>query len=296
MQDSPEEKDPREVRKQRFRRLERVRIPLLPRSSGLAAGIHRSSFKGHGVEFTELREYVPGDDIRAIDWKVTARLGQPFIRLFSEERDVTVCFAVDVSGSIEFGSRTSKADLARDIAGALVLAALRNHDAVGLLLFSDRVEKYIPPMKGRHHVLDILNTLFDFRPGSRRTDILPALHHLAGALKRQSSVVIVSDFHSPPFQRDLAVLKRRHQVFAIRIADRREGDLPDVGLLTLEDSESGEQIVIDTSGKGFRDRYREVSHKSSLAIRHDLAERQIPLATIMTDGKWERDLARFFRG
>ncbi|MDD1716366.1 MAG: DUF58 domain-containing protein [Methanolinea sp.] len=296
MQDPPEERDPREVRKQRFRRLERFRIPILPRSSGLAAGVHRSSFKGHGVEFTELREYVPGDDIRAIDWKVTARLGQPFIRLFSEERDVTICFVVDVSGSTEFGSRMSKADLARDIAGALILSALRHHDAVGLLLFSDQVEKYIPPRKGRHHVLGILNTLFDFCPGSRRTDIIPALHHLAGALKRQASVVIISDFSSPPFLWELAVLKRRHQVFAIRIADPREGEIPDIGFITLEDSESGEQIVIDTSGEKFRDRYRELSRGSSLAIRRDLAERQVPLATVMTDGKWERDLARFFRG
>lgn len=296
MQDPSEEAKRKEMRKQRFRRLDRIRIPLLPRSSGLAAGVHRSAFKGHGVEFTELREYVQGDDIRAIDWNVTARLGQPFIRLFSEERDVTVCFAVDISGSTEFGSHTSKADLAREIVGALILSALRHHDAVGLVLFSDRVEKYIPPRKGRRHVLGVLNSLFDLRPGSRRTDLVPALRHLAGALKRQSSVVIVSDFASPPFLLELAILKRRHQVFAIRIADPREGEIPDVGFLTLEDAESGEQIVIDTSDEEFRSRYRDMSRGISLAIRHDLAERRIPLATVMTDGDWQRQLARFFRG
>jgi uncharacterized protein (DUF58 family) len=285
-----------EMRKQWFRTLQRVRIPLLQRSYGLAAGVHRSTFKGHGVEFSELREYVPGDDIRAIDWKVTARLDRPFTRLFSEERDVTICFAVDVSGSTGFGSCRSKAEMAREITGSLIVSALVHHDAIGLLLFSDRVEKFIPPRKGLHHALEVFNALFDYRPASRRTNLVPSLRHLAGALKRQSSVVLVSDFNAPPFMRELGLLKKRHQVFAIRIADPREKEIPDIGYITLEDGESGEQIVVDTSDHEFRNRYREVTHGNASRIQRDLAFCQIPLATVMTDDDWEPELRRIFRG
>jgi uncharacterized protein (DUF58 family) len=288
--------DRREARRARFQRLERSGIPMIRQSSGLAAGVHRSTFKGHGVEFSDLREYIPGDDLRAIDWKVTARLDQPFTRLLTEERDLTVCFAVDISGSAGFGSCTSKIDLAREIAGSLIVSALRHHDAVGLLLFSDRVEKYIPPRKGRHHVLEVLNNLFEYQPVSRGTNLVPALHHLAHALKRQSSVVLVSDFVAPPYQRELAVLKKRHQVFAIGISDPREEEMPDIGYITLEDAESGEQVVVDTSDDEFRSRYRENSLTHEGQLRSDLGKSGIPLTLVRTNATWEPVLRRFFRG
>jgi uncharacterized protein (DUF58 family) len=283
-------------KKRWFRTLQRVRIPLLQRSHGLAAGVHCSAFRGHGIEFSELREYVPGDDIRAIDWKVTARLDRPFTRIFSEERDVTVCFCVDVSGSTGFGSWRCKAETAKEITGSLVLSALVHHDAIGLLLFSDRVEKFIPPRKGLAHALDIINTLYDYRPASKGTDLMPMLRYLSGALKRQSSVVLVSDFIAPPFMRELVVLKRRHQVFAISIADPRERAFPDVGYITLEDEESGEQLIVDTSSEEFRSRFSKSAHENAMKVRRDLARHQVPLATVTTDSDWEPELRRFFRG
>ena len=296
MQNSSIAEDRRADRRRRFQRLEQAGIPMVPGSSGLAAGVHRSTFKGHGVEFSELREYVPGDDLRAIDWKVTARLGQPFTRLLTEERDLTLCFAVDISGSTGFGTLVSKADIAREIAGSLIVSALRHHDAVGILLFSDRVEKYIPPRKGRRHVLEVLNDLFEYQAVSRGTDIVPPLHHLAHALKRQSSVILISDFIVPPFQRELAVLKKRHQVFAIRISDPREEEVPDIGYITLEDAETGEQIVIDTSDEETRNRYLEYSRGREQELRRYLGKSGIPLATVTTGEEWEPVLRRFFRG
>ncbi len=288
--------DRRAARKTRFQRLERTRIPMIQRSSGLAAGVHQSTFKGHGVEFSDLREYVPGDDLRAIDWKVTARLDLPFTRLLAEERDLTLCFAVDISGSTGFGSRVSKADTAREIAGSLAVSALRHHDAVALVLFSDRVEKYIPPGKGRRHILEVLNTLFEYSPVSRGTDIVPALRHLAHSLQRQSSVILISDFVMPPYRRELAVLKKRHQVFAIRASDPREKEIPDIGYITLEDAETGEQLMIDTSDRGTRDRYREHSLAEEQSFRRYLGKSGIPLATVTTGEEWEPVLRRFFRG
>jgi uncharacterized protein (DUF58 family) len=285
-----------EQKKRWFHTLQRVRIPLLQRSHGLAAGVHRSAFRGHGIEFSELREYVPGDDIRAIDWKVTARLDRPFTRIFSEERDVTVCFCVDVSGSTGFGSWRSKAEVAKEITGSLVLSALVHHDAIGLLLFSDRVEKFIPPRKGLPHALEIINTLYDYRPASQGTDLIPVLRYLSGALKRQSSVVLVSDFIAPSFTRELIVLKKRHQVFAIGIADPRESDIPDIGYITLEDEETGEQLVVDTSDEEFRSRFREFTNDNAQKFRRELTHHQVPLAMVVTDIDWEPELRRFFRG
>lgn len=287
--------DLRQARKDRFRDLERARIRILQQGTGLAAGVHRSSFKGHGVEFSDLREYVPGDDLRAIDWKVTARLDLPFVRLLAEERDVTVCFAIDLSGSTSWGTDRSKADTARRIAGSLAVSAARYNDAVGLLLFSDRVEKYIPPRKGRRHLLEVLNALFDHPVASPRTDIVPAIRYLAGALRRQSSIVLVSDFIAPPFIRELSVLSRRHQVFAVRVADRKEEEIPDIGCAIFEDGESGEQLLVDTSDTGFRERYRAAAALATAGLSRDFARKQIPLATIMTGGDPEPGLHRFFQ-
>jgi uncharacterized protein (DUF58 family) len=296
MQDKTSTEDRSSTRSRRFRRLERARIPMDLRSSGLAAGVHRSTFKGHGIEFSDLREYVPGDDLRAIDWKVTARLDQPFTRLLTEERDLTLCLVVDLSGSTGFGSQTSKVDTAREIAGSLAVSALRHHDAVGLMLFSDRVEKYVPPGKGRRHILEVLNALFEHMPVSRRTDIVPALHHLAHSLTRQSSVVLISDFVLPQYRRELAVLKKRHQVFAIKITDPREEEMPDVGYVTIEDSETGEQRVIDTSDTAAMNRYRESSRAGEESLLRSLGTFGIPLARVRTGDGWEPGLRRFFRG
>ncbi|MBP1928153.1 uncharacterized protein (DUF58 family) [Methanolinea mesophila] len=296
MQDATSPGDRSSKRSRRFRRLERAMIPMDLRSSGLAAGVHRSTFKGHGIEFSDLREYVPGDDLRAIDWKVTARLDQPFTRLLTEERDLTLCLVVDISGSTGFGSLASKVDTAREIAGSLAVSALRHHDAVGLMLFSDGVEKYVPPGKGRRHVLEVLNTLFEHTPVSGRSDIAPALRHLAHSLARQSSVILISDFLLPPCRRELAVMKKRHQVFAIRISDPREEEIPDVGYLTLEDTETGEQLVIDTSDTLAMARYRESFREREESLVRALGTFGIPLARVRTGDGWEPGLRRFFRG
>ena len=279
-----------------IRQLKKIDLATGVLVEGLQSGLHHSVFKGQGVEFSEIREYVPGDDIRSIDWKVTARYNHPFIKEFTEERDQTFYFVVDISGSAGFGSDTTKQKKILEVTASLAFAAVKNNDRIGLVLFSDRVEKYIPAKRGRKHLAALFNVMIDHVAASQKTDLSVAVKFLATILSRRSSVVILSDFVSPSFSLPLRILRRRHEVLAIRITDPREQELPDVGLIELEDSETGEQILVDTSDPAFRQRYRELVAGADDEMHAEFARNRIREVALSTGEPYDIPLKRFFAG
>jgi uncharacterized protein (DUF58 family) len=259
------------------------------------SGEYHSVFKGTGMEFREVREYVAGDDVRTIDWNVTARTGDPFVKLFEEERELTVMLAVDMSRSGWFGSgRRNKVEVAAELCGVLAFSAIANKDKVGLVLFSDRVEKFIPPGKGKSHVLRLIRDLLTFEPASRGTDLNEPLRLLGSVLKRKATVFLVSDFWSDDFATSLSVLSRRHDVVAVRTRDPRETSLPASGLVRWVDAETGEELLIDTS------RAATLQQLSARAAAHDqsleklLASRSVDLVEIDVTASYVEPLRKFF--
>ena len=221
------------------------------------AGEYESLFKGRGMEFDEVREYQMGDDIRAIDWNVTARTGTPHIKRFVEERELTVMFLVDLSASGAFGSRgRTKNDVAAELCALLAFSAIKNKDKVGLIVFTDRVEMFIPPAKGTTHVLRLIRELLNFSPGRKATDISAAIEYLGRVTTKTSVVFLISDFIAQAFEKQMRIIGRRHDLIAVSIADPREIKLPNVGLIALEDAETGEQVLVDTASAAVRDRYQ----------------------------------------
>jgi uncharacterized protein (DUF58 family) len=229
--------------------------------SSLFAGDYRSVFRGQGMEFAEVRQYEHGDDFRAIDWNVSARLGHPYIKTFIEEREVTLLLVVDQSGSTHFGTPRTKAALAVEVASILALAAASTHDRAGALLFSDRVERVIPPGKGRRHALRVIRDLVAFQPTGRRTNLAAALHYATGLLKHRSIVVVLSDFLAEGWEQPLRQLGVRHDVVAVAVEDPRETDLPDAGWLDLEDAETGARRMVDTGDRQVRGRLRALAER-----------------------------------
>src|SRR4051812_26299740 len=215
-----------------MREVRRLQVRTRRRVEGLFAGEYHSAFKGRGIEFADVREYEPGDDVRSIDWNVTARTGRTFIKRFTEERELTVILAVDLSGSGTFGSSgKSKSRTAVELAAVLALAAATNNDRVGLLIFTDQVELFLPPRKGRTHLLRLLRELLNFGPRSRGTDVAGAVDHLSRMLRKRALVFLVSDFLAPPFERELRLASKKHELIAVSIADPRETEMPKAGLI-----------------------------------------------------------------
>ena len=240
---------PREI----LRKVRRIEITTRGLVDQVFSGEYHSVFKGRGINFAEVREYDYGDDIRTIDWNVTARTGTPHVKIFEEERELTVMLLVDVSASGNFGTRERmKGDLAVEVCSLLAFSAIKNNDKVGLIIFSDRVEKFVPPRKGRRHVLRVLREMLYHEPEGRTTDLAAALEYLSRIIRRRAVVFVVSDFVSKPFEKALGVAGRRHDLIALRVRDRRESELPPIGLMELEDAETGERLVVDTSDREFR--------------------------------------------
>src|SRR5919197_3407086 len=247
------------------------------------AGNYHSVFKGRGMNFEDVREYQPGDEIRAIDWNVTARMGDPFVKKFTEERELTVMLVVDVSASGNFGSvAQSKRELAAEVACLLAFSAIRNNDKVGLLLFTDRVELFIPPKKGRSHTLRIIREILFFEPQGRGTDPGLALDYLNKIVTRRAVVFFISDFQAPDFSRALAVSGRRHDFIAIQIQDERERTLPNVGIITLEDAETGEQIEINTADRKTRTVFTDLVTGFETELSRTLRRINIDTITLQT--------------
>jgi uncharacterized protein (DUF58 family) len=279
-------------------------------------GEYNSVFRGQGMEFSDVREYQHGDDIRAIDWNVTARVGEPYIKKHVEERELTVLLAVDLSGSGQFGTHTRfKAELAAEMAAVLALSAVRNNDRVGLILFTDRIEHVVPPRKGRTHVLRIIRDVLAFQPAGRGTDIGAALDYGARLMRHRGIFFVISDFMpssagmvpapatsngggthgSPPWERSLRMASRRHDVVALTVTDPAEESLPDAGMLSVRDPETGRDVVIDTSRRGVRDAYAQLVAQEHARVRRVFRRLGVDEVAARTDEAYVRPLLAFFR-
>lgn len=260
------------------------------------AGQYRSVFKGRGMNFEEVREYQPGDEVRTIDWNVTARLGHPFVKKFTEEREMTVMLVVDVSASGAFGSvELSKRELAAEVACVLAFSAIHNNDKVGLLLFSDHVELFIPPKKGRIHTLRLIREILYFEPEGRGTAPSQALLYLNRVLTRKAVVFLISDFQTPLFERELGITSRRHDLIALPVVDPRETALPDAGLVVFEDAETGEQVEVDTGDASVRSAYAHLAARRREAWQRTFRRKRIDSIALATDEDYLPALREFFR-
>jgi uncharacterized protein (DUF58 family) len=276
----------------KIRRLE-LRTRRLVESS--FAGQYQSVFKGRGMNFEEVRPYSPGDEIRAIDWNVTARTGEPYIKKFTEEREMTVMIVLDVSASGNFGSvEESKRAIAAEVAAILAFSAIHNNDKVGLLLFSDRVELFIPPKKGRHHILRLIREMLFFKPVGYGTDLNGALEYMNKLITRRAVVFVISDFFTDDFTRPLTVSAKRHDMVAVPIVDPAEEALPDVGVILLEDPETGEQIEVDTSRRSITRGYADLSALRSKELASLFGSRGIDMVSLRTDQDYLPVLRSFF--
>jgi len=283
--------DTREILR-KIRRLE-LRTRRLVASS--FAGQYQSVFKGRGMNFEEVRPYSPGDEIRAIDWNVTARTGEPYIKKFTEEREMTVMIVLDVSASGNFGSvEESKRELAAEVAAILAFSAITNNDKVGLLLFSDRVELFIPPKKGRLHILRLIREMLFFRPKGKGTDLSGTLEYLNKVVTRRAVVFLISDFLTGDFSKPLTISAKRHDMVAIPVIDPAEEMLPDVGVILLEDPETGEQIEVDTSRRVLSKGYAEMAEKRSKELFSLFRARRIDTLPLRTDKDYLPVLRSFF--
>ena len=264
--------------------------------NNLFAGEYHSVFKGRGMEFAEAREYQPGDDVRHIDWNVTARVGSPFIKVFDEEREMTVMLLVDASASGAFGSQQQmKGEVGVEVSALLAFSAIQNNDRVGLLIFTDEVEVFVPPKKGRKHVLRVIRELLYFQPQGRRTSIAGALEYLGRVLHRRSVVFVVSDFQDKGYETALRHLSRRHDLIAVSLSDPREWRLPDVGFINLQDAETGEQVLVDSGHRGVREFY--AAEQKAAAARRGVLFRKTGVDEIAIDATkpYVDPLIHFFR-
>jgi uncharacterized protein (DUF58 family) len=284
------------IPKEILKKVRRIEITTRGMVNDVFSGEYHSVFKGRGVEFAEVRQYQIGDDIRSIDWNVTARYGEPFVKVFEEERELTVVLMVDASSSGEFGTfERMKGEIAVEICALLAFSAIKNNDKVGLLIFTDKVEKFVPPRKGKAHVLRVLRELLYFKPEARATDIRTALDYLNRVVRRRSVVFLVSDFLSANYERALRIANRKHDVVAIQIVDPREAELPPVGYIELEDAETGETILLDTRSRDVREIFAERAGEAMQERSKLFKSMNIDSIVIRTDRSYFEPLIRFFR-
>ncbi len=276
-----------------FARIRRIQIRTKVILESGIGGAYHAVFKGRGMEFAEVREYEAGDDARTIDWNVTARMGAPFVKKFVEERDLTLLLLVDVSGSQAFGSRfLLKRDYAAELAAVLAFSAVANHDRVGAVLFSDRIEGYVAPGRGRDHALRIVRDLLALAPRGKGTDLEGALRFAQRVMKRRGIVAVISDFQDRAYERALGVLRRRHDVIALHLLDPRESEFPDVGLVALVDPETGERVVVDASRPDVR---RRLAATVLMETRPAFKRTRVDALTLSTAESYEKPLSAFFK-
>ena len=280
-----------------LRRVRQIEIKTKGLSNNIFAGEYHSAFKGRGMAFAEVREYQYGDDIRDIEWNVTARFGKPYVKVFEEERELTVMLLVDVSGSLEFGSiRQTQRQMLTEIAATLAFSAIQNNDKIGVVFFSDRIEKFIPPKKGRKHILYIIRELLVFQPQSRRTDVAEAVEFLTQVMKRRCTAFVLSDFvDEKDFRLPLTIAARKHDVIALQVYDRRLQELPDVGLMSVCDAETGEEMLVDTSSKKVR-RLQAAWWRGLQGRLQDTFQRSgVDTVSVRTDEDYVTALMRMFK-
>ncbi|MBN1388164.1 MAG: DUF58 domain-containing protein [Bacteroidales bacterium] len=279
-----------------IKKVRKIEIKARGLTRQVFAGEYHSAFKGRGISFSEVREYQYGDDIRSIDWNVTARFNHPYVKVFEEERELTVMLLVDVSGSGNFGTRGSyKREHITEIAALLAFSAINNNDKIGVIFFSDRVEKFISPQKGRKHILRIIRELLDFKPESKKTCLNEPLRYLTNALKKRCTAFVISDFMAPDFERSLQIASNKHDVVGLRINDIMEVELPDIGLLYLKDPETGENLWIDTSLKSVRQRFRDNWLYERERLNEVFKKCGVDNVTIFTGEDYVRPLINLFK-
>jgi uncharacterized protein (DUF58 family) len=279
-----------------LRQIRRLQLKARRAVEDLLGGEYHSVFKGTGIAFEEVREYQPGDDIRAIDWNVTARIGHPFVKRFIEERELTVLLAVDCSGSQQFGTRIQqKREVAAELAAVLAFSAISNNDRVGLIQFTDRVERFVPPRKGVRHVLRLIRDVLFFQPQRRGTSLREGLDYLNRVLHRRTIVFLFSDFIDRDYENAFKRTGRRHDLIAVRVADAREEELPPVGLVELEDAETGAHVLLDTNSRRVRDAYRRAAADRREGLRTLTHRAGVDLIEVSTDGSHLDALIRFFQ-
>lgn len=279
-----------------IRKVRKIEIKTRGLSNQIFAGEYHSAFKGRGMTFSEVREYQYGDDVRTIDWNVTARFGHPYIKIFEEERELTVMLLIDVSGSREFGTVSRfKMDIFTEIAATLAFSTIQNNDKVGVIFFSDKIEKFIPPKKGKKHVLHIIREMIDFHPESNKTDIAEALRYFTNAIKKRSTAFVISDFLDQNFEKELTIANRKHDVVAIQVYDIRETELPDVGLIKLKDAETGKRIWVDTSDKRLRTTYKHAWGENQLSLQKTFTRSGVDSVSMNTSDDYVKTLMKLFK-
>jgi uncharacterized protein (DUF58 family) len=284
------------IPKEVLQKIRRIQITTSRMVTDVFAGHYHSVFKGQGMEFEEVREYQPGDEIRSIDWNVTARTGRPFIKKFMEERELTIMLLLDMSRSTYFGSVNKlKRHLSAELCSLLAMSAIKNNDKVGLIAFTDRIEKFVPPRKGLSHVLRIIREALYFEPEGKGTDIPIALEYLGRVTNRSTVTFILSDFYDNDYKTPLSIAGRRHDIVALSITDPREMELPDIGIISLEDPETGKSLLLDTSNSSVRKEYRINSLKLLGERQQLLRSINIDHIDLLTDVPYAQELYKFFR-
>ena len=280
-----------------LKRVRKIEIKTRGLSSNIFAGEYHSAFKGRGMTFSEVREYQYGDDIRNIDWNVTARHNRPYVKIFEEERELTVMLMIDVSASRNFGTISKlKKNQITEIAAVLAFSAIQNNDKIGVIFFSDKIEKFIPPKKGRTHILHIIRELIDFYPEDKQTDIEQALEYMTNSIKKRCTCFVISDFiDDHDFAHALAIANRKHDVVALRVYDPRENQLPPVGMMYLRDAETGEQMWVDTSDKKLREAYEKYAFVREKELDAIFKRSGVDVANIRSDEDYVRALITLFK-
>ncbi len=279
-----------------LKRVRQIEIKTRGLSNNIFAGQYHSAFKGKGMSFSEVREYQYGDDVRDIDWNVTARYNKPFVKVFEEERELTVMLLIDVSNSLDFGTvKQLKKDMVTEIAATLAFSAIQNNDKIGVIFFSDRIEKFIPPKKGRKHILYIIRELLDFKPESKRTDIKIAVEYLTNVIKKRCTTFMISDFiDENDFRNALTIANRKHDIVAIQAYDRRMAELPDVGLMKVRDAETGHEQWIDTSSRALRRAHNDWWIQRQGVLNETFTKSNVDSVSIRTDQDYVKSLLNLF--
>ena len=279
-----------------LKRVRQIEIKTRGLSNNIFAGQYHSAFKGKGMSFSEVREYQYGDDVRDIDWNVTARYNKPFVKVFEEERELTVMLLIDVSNSLDFGTvKQLKKDMVTEIAAKLAFSAIQNNDKIGVIFFSDRIEKFIPPKKGRKHILYIIRELLDFKPESKRTDIKIAVEYLTNVIKKRCTTFMISDFiDENDFRNALTIANRKHDIVAIQVYDRRMAELPDVGLMKVRDAETGHEQWIDTSSRALRRAHNDWWIQRQGVLNETFTKSNVDSVSIRTDQDYVKSLLNLF--
>ena len=279
-----------------LKRVRQIEIKTRGLSNNIFAGQYHSAFKGKGMSFSVVREYQYGDDVRDIDWNVTARYNKPFVKVFEEERELTVMLLIDVSNSLDFGTvKQLKKDMVTEIAATLAFSAIQNNDKIGVIFFSDRIEKFIPPKKGRKHILYIIRELLDFKPESKRTDIKMAVQYLTNVIKKRCTTFMISDFiDENDFRNALTIANRKHDIVAIQVHDRRMAELPDVGLMKVRDAETGHEQWIDTSSRALRRAHNDWWIQRQGVLNETFTKSNVDSVSIRTDQDYVKSLLNLF--